>query len=165
MLKLSVTEGLDLPTGWKTITISNATDGDWNGTRYIDLHFEGLPESVKCRIWSKENEETKEDFGIGNLFHYADAGLTEVDGGVTIDDNTNHLKGKSLNVFFYENENGYTDAAQRVVPVVREGFSESYVEKLKTKTEAWVHSRTNGTTTHVNGTKDTTVTEGEAVPF
>ena len=163
MLKLSVTEGLDLPTGWKTVTISNAIDTEWNGTRCIDLHFEGLPESVKCRIWSKENEETKEDFGIGNLFLYANAGLTTVDGGVTIDDNTHHLKGKALNVFFYENENGYTDAAQRVVPVVREGFGESYVEKLKRKTEIWVDGRKNGT--HTNGTKDTTVTEGEAVPF
>ena len=164
MLKLSVTEGLDLPTGWKTITISNATDGDWNGTRFIDLHFEGLPESVKCRIWSAVNKETKEDFGIGNLFHYADAGLTEVDGGVTIDDNAHHLKGKSLNVFFYENANGDPDPAQRSVPVVRDGFSESYVEKLKRKTETWVDGRKTGTT-HTNGTTDTTVTEGEAVPF
>ena len=163
MLKLSVTEGLDLPTGWKTVTISNAIDTEWNGTRCIDLHFEGLPESVKCRIWSKENEETKEDFGIGNLFLYANAGLTTVDGGVTIDDNTGHLKGKTLNVFFYENSNGYTDAAQRVVPDVREGFGESYVEKLKRKTEIWVDGRKNGT--HTNGTKDTTVAEGEAVPF
>lgn len=164
MLKLSVNEGLDLPTGWETITISNATDGDWNGTRFIDLHFEGLPESVKCRIWSAVNEETKEDFGIGNLFLYANAGLTTVDGGVTIDDKAHHLKGKSLNVFFYENENGYTDAAQRVVPVVREGFGESYVEKLKRKTEAWVHSRTNGTK-QTNGALDTTVKKGEAIPF
>ena len=164
MLKLSVKEGMDLPTGWQTVTISNAIDGDWNGTRFIDLHFEGLPESVKCRIWSAVNEETKEDFGIGNLFLYADAGLTTVDGGVTIDDSTRHLKGKSLNVFFYENDNGYTDAAQRVVPVVREGFSESYVEKLKRKTETWVDGRKNGTT-HTNGTTATTVKEGEAVPF
>ena len=132
------------------------TLGDVNGNGCV---------RINCRIWSAVNKETKEDFGIGNLFHYADAGLTEVDGGVTIDDNARHLKGKALNVFFYENENGYTDAAQRVVPVVREGFSESYVEKLKRKTETWVHSRTNGTTKHVNGTKDTTVTEGEPVPF
>jgi len=164
MLKLSVTEGPDLPTGWKTVVISNAIDGDWNGTRCIDLHFEGLPESVKCRIWSKEDEKTKEDFGIGNLFLYANAGLTTVDGGVTIDDNVHHLKGKSLNIFFYENNNGYTDAAQRVVPVVREKFSESYVEKLKRKTETWVDGRKNGTK-HTNGTTDTTITEGKAIPF
>ena len=39
-----------------------------------------------------------------------------------------------------------------------------YVEKLKSKTEAWVRNRTGGTT-HTNGTTSTTVTEGEAVPF
>ena len=86
MLKLSVTEGVDLPLGWHTVTINNAEDGDYDGTRYIDLHFEGLPDSVKCRIWSAKNKETGEDFGIGNLFYYANAGLT-VDGeSITIDD-------------------------------------------------------------------------------
>ena len=160
MLKLSVKEGVDLPTGWNTMTISNATDGDYNGTRYIDLHFEGLPDTVKCRIWSAVNKESGEDFGIGNLFYYANAGLTVEDGHVTIDDSANHLKGKKLNVFFYTNDNGYTDAAQRVVPVVREGFSESYVEKLKVKTETWVSNRV--TTTHVNGTA---TADTDAVPF
>ena len=101
MLKLSVKEGVDLPTGWTEVTIANTEDGNYNGTRYIDLFFTGMPESVKCRIWSAKNKETGEDFGIGNLFYYADAGLTEVDGGVSIDDNANHLKGKKLNVLFY----------------------------------------------------------------
>ena len=164
MLKLSVKEGIDLPTGWHKVTISNADDGDYDGTRYIDLHFEGLPENLKCRVWSAVNQETKEDFGIGNLFHYANAGLTEVDGGVTIDDNVRHLHGKSLNVFFYENNDGFTDAAQRVVPLVRDGFSEGYIEKLKSKTEHWVNSRANGTTTlHTNGTKTHTTTSKEEV--
>ena len=168
MLKLSVSEGGNYPTGWHTVTISNATDGNWDGTRFIDLHFKDHPENLKCRVWSAVNEETGEDFGIGNLFHYADAGLTEVDGGVNIDDNVRHLHGKSLNVLFYENDSGFTDAAQRVVPTVRDGFSESYVEKLKTKTEAWVQSRTNNVVTRVstNGTPTTTTSETEeTVPF
>ena len=163
MLKLSVKEGVDLPTGWNTMTISNATDGEYNGTRFIDLHFQGLPDTVKCRVWSAKNAETGEDFGIGNLFYYANAGLT-VDGEeVTIDDNVRHLKGKMINVLFYTNDNGYTDAAQRVVPIVREGFSESYVAKLKVKAEAWVANRTNGT----NGTASSTngTATKEAVPF
>ena len=162
MLKLSVKEGIDLPSGWNEVTIASTKDGDYDGTRYIDLHFEGMPENLKCRIWSAKNKETGEDFGIGNLFYYANAGLTIEDGEVTIDDNANHLKGKKLNVFFYINDNGYTDAAQRVVPVVRDGFSESYVAKLKVKAEAWVARRVNGTTTHVNGT---TTADTEAVPF
>ena len=166
MLKLSVTEGGNYPVGWHEVTIAKATDGDFDGTRYIDLHFKDLPENLKCRVWSAVNSETKEDFGIGNLFLYANAGLTEVEGGVTIDDNVHHLHGKSLNVFFYENDNGFTDAAQRVVPVVRDGFSEGYVEKLKTKTETWVHNRTNSThSTNGTTTKTSHANEGVEVPF
>ena len=168
MLKLSVTEGGNYPVGWHEVTIAKTTDGDFDGTRYVDLHFKDLPENLKCRVWSAVNSETKEDFGIGNLFLYANAGLTEVEGGVTIDDNVHHLHGKSLNIFFYENDNGFTDAAQRVVPVGRDGFSEGYVEKLKTKTETWVQSRTNGTVTHAtNGTttKTSHANEGVEVPF
>jgi len=153
MLKLSVTEGGNYPTGWHTVTISHATEGDFEGTRYIDLHFKDLPENLKCRVWSAVNKETGEDFGIGNLFHFADAGIKDTgDGTVTIDDHVHHLKGKRLNVFFYENDGGFTDAAQRVVPLVRDGFSEGYVDKLKSRTETWAHNRTNGTTTtHNNG--------------
>ena len=165
MLKLSVSEGGNYPTGWQTVTVSHAKEGDFEGTRYIDLHFEDLPENLKCRIWSAVNKETGQDFGIGNLFHFADAGIKDDgEGTLTIDDHVRHLTGKHLNVFFYENDNGYTDAAQRVVPVVREGFSESYVNKLKIKAETWVANRTNSTTTHVNGAIKT-ATDTEAVPF
>ena len=168
MLTLSVKEGIDLPKGWHTVSISEAVDGEHNGTRYIDLHFKGMPENLKCRIWSAVNKETGEDFGIGNLFHFADAGIVEThDGSLSIDDNAKHLKGKALNIFFYENENGYTDAAQRVVPIVRDGFSETYVEKLKTKAETWVNGRkTTKTTTVTNNTGTTTTTSDNAeVPF
>ena len=154
MLTMKVTEGLDIPLGWQTMTIAKAVDGDYNGTRYIDLHFTGLPESVKCRIWSATNKDTGEDFGIGNLFYYANAGLTLEDGSLSIDDNANHLKSKNLQVYFYIKDNGYTEAAQRVAPVVREGFSESHVEKLKMKAEKWVKDRTEAVTT-----------ETEAAPF
>ena len=33
--------------GWKTVTISEVVKGDWNGSKYIDLHFESYPESLK----------------------------------------------------------------------------------------------------------------------
>ena len=171
MLKLSTNEVGNYPVGWHEVTIAKATDGDFDGTRYIDLHFKDLPENLKCRVWSAVNATTGEDFGIGNLFHFANAGIkTDDDGILTIDDNAHHLHGKTLNVLFYENDNGFTDAAQRVVPVVRDGFSEGYVEKLKTKAETWVRSRTNGTThtttNVVNGTHTkTTSTTGEEVPF
>jgi len=166
MLKLSTSEVGNYPAGWHEVTIANATDGDFDGTRYIDLHFKDLPENLKCRVWSAVNTTTGEDFGIGNLFHYANAGIkTDEDGMLTIDDNVRHLHGKTLNVLFYENDNGFTDAAQRVVPVVRDGFGEAYVEKLKAKTETWVRGRTNGTVTNgTNGTTTKTATK-EAVPF
>ena len=142
MLKLSVSEGPNLPTGWNSVTIHKAVEGEYNGTRYIDLYFNDLPESVNCRIWSKVNETSGEDFGIGNLFYYANAGLTVTDEGtVEIDDSVSHLKGKTINALFYTNENGYTDISQRITPVVRDGFSESYVEKLKVKSESWVNNK------------------------
>ena len=165
MLKLSTNEVGNYPVGWHEVTIAKATDGDFDGTRYIDLHFKDLPENLKCRVWSAVNATTGEDFGIGNLFHYANAGIkTDDDGVLAIDDNPNHLHGKTLNVLFYENDNGFTDAAQRIVPVIRDGFSEGYVEKLKSKTETWVNGRTNGTHS-TNGTTTKTVKETEAVPF
>ena len=166
MLKLSVSEGGNYPTGWHTVTITNAHDGDFDGTRYIDLHFKDLPENLKCRVWSAVNADTGEEFSIGNLFRYAHAGITDEGDHWGVDDHVRHLKDKTLNVLFYENDNGFTDAAQRVVPVIRDGFSEGYVEKLKTKTETWVHGRTNGTVTHAtNGTTTKTATSNEAVPF
>ena len=167
MLKLSKSEGGNYPTGWHEVTIANATEGHHNGTRYIDLHFKNHPENLKTRVWSAVNEETGEDFGIGNLFYYANAGVTtNEDGSLSIDDSVSHLKGTSLNILFHENENGFTDGAQRVVPVVREGFSESYVAKLKVKTETWVTNR-GGTwiTSSTNGTVAKTVKKDEAVPF
>jgi len=170
MLKLSTKEVGNYPTGWHKVTIAKATDGDFDGTRYIDLQFKDLPENLKCRVWSAVNATTGEDFGIGNLFHFANAGVTtNGDDTITIDDNVRHLHDKTLNVLFYENDNGFTDAAQRVVPVVRDGFGEAYVEKLKGRAETWVKGRINGTmrtTTHVtNGTTTKTSSTGEEVPF
>ena len=52
------------------------------------------------------------------------------------------------------------EIANRFNVTFREGFSESYVEKLKVKTETWVSNRV--TTTHVNGTA---TADTDAVPF
>ena len=169
MLKLTKSEGANYPTGWHTVTIDRADDGKFDESRYIDLFFKDHPENLKCRVWSAVNGTTGEDFGIGNLFHYANAGITSSDDGtVSIDDNVRHLHGKTLNVLFYSNAGGYTDAAQRVVPTVQDtehvSFSESHVENLKAKAEAWVARRLNGSAPSLNGVTKT-VTEEEAVPF
>ena len=33
--------------GWQIVIISDAVYGDYNGSKYIDLFFEGYPESLK----------------------------------------------------------------------------------------------------------------------
>ena len=174
MLKLSVKDGQSFPTGWQEVVISNATDGTFdksNGekTRYIDLFFTGYPDSLKCRVWSAVNAETGEDFGIGNLFHHANAGITaSEDGTVSIDDHVRHLKNKKLNVLFYENTNGFTDVVSRVAPVTQTtehvDFNTDMVDKLKRSAERY-HARRNNGAVHTNGTTHTTSGKEEAIPF
>ena len=142
MLNIKVnTSGSDFTEGWHEVVIASADAGDWNGTKFIDLRFTDFPESLKCRIWSAKNKETGEDFGLGNLFYYAVAGITsnDDDGNLSIDDKPINLVGKRLNVLFYKKDNGYTEIVDRVAPVVTtEGpvtFTESHVLSLKTKAE------------------------------
>jgi hypothetical protein len=166
MLKLDLSKKNtgNFPEGWTECVINDAVDGDYNGSRYIDLFFKDQPESVKCRIWRVNNTKTGEEFGITNLFHHAWAGITvdEDTNTATIDDNARHLKGKRVNVLFYENEGGFTDAVGRIAPVVSEHFTESDVTALKKSAERY-HARSNRSTTGTNGSTDTTVEE--AVPF
>jgi len=163
MLNLKVnTSGADFAEGWHEVVIASADAGDWNGTKYIDLRFNDFPESLKCRIWSAKNKETGEDFGLGNLYYYAVAGITaNDDGNVTIDDNPTNLIGKRLNVLFYKKENGYTEIVDRVAPVVTtEGpvtFTDSFVESKKTAAETRRDSKV-GTPT--NGVATTEASDG-----
>ena len=160
-LDLNNQGGSTFPEGWTTVLINDAKEGDHNGTRYIDLFFQDQPDTLKCRIWTATNKKTKEEFGIANLFHHAWAGITvdETTNTATIDDNVRHLKGKTVNVLFYRNENGYTDAVQRIAPVVGERFTEDDVTSVKSGVERY-HA---GRKTKTNGT--VTSTTGEAVPF
>ena len=63
-------EGRGYDEGWKTVTISDASKGDFNGSKYIDLHFEGYPETVKCRVWEARNKDG-EEFSIAQVFRFA----------------------------------------------------------------------------------------------
>ena len=163
MLKLDLSKKgtAVFPEGWAEVVINDAVDGDYNGTRYIDLFFKDMPDTLKCRIWSAKNTKTGEEFGIANLFHHAWAGIKvdEATNTATIDDNARHLKGKTVNVFFYKNEDEFTDAVGRIAPVESENFTETDVKALKSSVERY-HKRRHTTTTSTNGT-----TETAAVPF
>ena len=164
MLKLSVKDGPNLPTGWETVTITKAVDGEHEGTRWIDLFFEGLPENLNCRLWSRVNESTGEDFGIGNVFRFTNAGVTDDGEGVlNIDDNVRHLHGKKAQILFYLNHNGYTDAAPRIVPTTNSGIETAKIDALKAKAESWVRNKIGSA--HANGSVTSPATTEEAVPF
>ena len=137
---------VDWSPGWKTVTISGAKRGKYeggDGKKYLDVFFEGYPETIKLRVHQKFNKTTKEEFNISNLFRYANAGIEEVsqteDGGemmVEINTAPENLAGKKLNVYFYKNAKGYTDISDNVVPGepyenVVETFTESDIDGLK----------------------------------
>ena len=108
--------------GWKTVTISKAERGDFNGSKFIDLWFEGYPESLKCRVWEARNGEG-EEFSISNMVRYSNPEvLEEMDNDGTaaakLDDSPTGLKGKSLQVLFYKKANGYSEISQKVAPAI-----------------------------------------------
>ena len=160
-LDLNNQGGSTFPEGWTTVLINDAKEGDHNGTRYVDLFFQDQPDTLKCRIWTATNKTTKEEFGIANLFHHAWAGIAvdEATNTATIDDDVRHLKGKTVNVLFYKNADGFTDAVARIAPVVIEHFTEDDVKSVRSAVERY-HA---GRKTKTNGT--VTSTTGEAVPF
>ena len=160
-LDLNNQGGSIFPEGWTTVLINDAKEGDHNGTRYIDLFFQDQPDTLKCRIWTATNKTTKEEFGIANLFHHAWAGIVvdESTNTATIDDDVRHLKGKAVNVLFYKNADGFTDAVARIAPVVNEHFTEDDVKSVRSAVERY-HA---GRKTKSNGT--VTSTTGETVPF
>ena len=56
--------------GWHIVIISEAEYGDYNDSKYIDLHFEGFPDSLKCRVWEARSKEG-EEFSISNMIRYS----------------------------------------------------------------------------------------------
>jgi len=161
-LDLNETGGNNFPEGWTTVLINDAKEGkSATGTRYIDLFFQDQPDTLHCRIYTATNTKTDVEFAITNLFHHAWAGMVidETTNTATIDDDPRHLKGKTVNVLFYKNENGYTDGVGRIAPIVSEHFTEKQVADAKSGVERF-HA---GRKTKSNGT--VTATTGEAVPF
>ena len=157
--------------GWKTITISNAKRGDFNGSKYVDLFFEGYPETLKCRVWEARNGEG-EEFSVSNMVRYYNPTiLDEMDkDGTTaasLDDSPAGLKGKSLQVFFYKKANGYSEVAQKVAPAkpfenIVDNFTAERIERIKTSAEAYTKKRL-----EANGEikTETTKTSTDEVPW
>jgi hypothetical protein len=136
--------------GWHEVTIENAVVGDYNDSRYIDLHFEGYPESLKCRVWEARNQEG-EEFSISNMVRYSNPDILEeltTDGQLSanLDDSPAGLKGKKLQVLFYKKDNGYTEIFQKTAPAapfenIIDNFNEERILKIKTSAEAYKAKR------------------------
>ena len=159
--------GTDFTTGWHTLTVSDAKYGDWEGKRYLDVFFDGYPENFNMRVYEQKSKNG-EEFAIGQVFRFANAGITDgLDGPdgnivVKIDDDTSHLKGKHLNVFFHK-DGEYTRALKQVAPVefenVIEKFTENDVSYWKKRAEQYyteyVSKHNADTTPSTNGTTET----------
>ena len=166
-------EGGGYDEGWKTVTVSNATKGDFNGSKYIDLHFEGYPETIKCRVWEARNKDG-EEFSVTNMVRYCNPTVLEEmdkDGtaAASLDDSPAGLKGKSLQVLFYKKANGYSDISQKVAPAVPfenivDKFDDNRIARIKESAEKY-QARRNEANGIVNNTDDSTSIGGDDQPW
>tara|TARA_E500000305_G_scaffold19613_1_gene14693 strand:+ start:22 stop:600 length:579 start_codon:yes stop_codon:yes gene_type:complete len=107
--------------GWHTATISTAKYGDWNGTKFLDVCFEGYSDKMNMRVYAKEGKNG-EEFAIGNIFRFANAGISDgLEGGggevtIKLDDSTEQLINKRLNIFLYK-DGDYSRVLAQVAPV------------------------------------------------
>ena len=143
-------EGDGYDEGWKSVTISDSVKGEWSGSKYIDLHFEGYPDSLKCRVWEARNGEG-EEFSVSNMVRYSNPDvLEEMDNDGTtaakLDDSPNALKGKHLQVLFYKKTNGYSEVSQKVAPSkpfqnVVDNFDDNRIARIKEAAEKYQANR------------------------
>ena len=153
--------------GWKTVTVSEATKGEFNGSKYVDLFFDGYSENIKCRVWEARSKEG-EEFSITNMVRYCNPSILEEmdkDGTIAanLDDSPAGLKGKSLQVLFYKKANGYSEICQKVAPAtpfqnIVDNFDENRINRVKESAERYQAKRNdaNGITSETrNMTEDT----------
>tara|TARA_R110002020_G_scaffold471536_2_gene698712 strand:- start:845 stop:1381 length:537 start_codon:yes stop_codon:yes gene_type:complete len=137
--------GSSFSTGWHTKTIEKAEYGDYNDSKYIDVWFEDFPPTLNMRVYAKENSNG-EEFAIGNLFRYANAGISsalEGQGGtkvVKLDDSVEQLIGKNLNVYIHK-DGKYSRVLNQCAPTefqnVVETFSTDDVQYWKDRAEKY----------------------------
>ena len=188
MRTLTVKQGGSIwATGWHTLTVTTAKYGDYNGSKFLEIGFKDYPDNFTLRIYAKVGKDG-EEFVIGNVYRFANAGITEVlegtggDKVVKLDDSAKQMIGKQLNILFYK-DGDYTRAYSSVAPTVFENaidtFTEKDVEFWKNKAETRFRDYTpgNGTVNTENGTvtqndnvgvpvnHTTTSTDTEEIPF
>jgi len=166
-------EGGGYDEGWKTVTVSSAEKGDFNGSKFIDLRFEGYPETVKCRVWEARNKDG-EEFSVSNMVRYINPTVLEEmdkDGttAASLDDSPNGLKGKSLQVLFYKKANGYSEISQKVAPAtpfqnVVDNFDENRITRIKESAEKY-QARRNEANGVVAETTKTTEGKSDDMPW
>ena len=161
--------------GWHTLTISKAQYGEWTGTKFIDVWFDGYPENFNMRIYAKVGKDG-EEFAIGNVYRFANAGITEVlegtggDKVVKIDDSEGQMVGTKLNILFYK-DGEYTRAYSSVAPTTfvnaMDTFTDNDVAYWKKKAETRFTNYTpgNGTATTVNTPVEAVEKETAELPF
>tara|TARA_R100000808_G_C2148243_1_gene156357 strand:- start:1382 stop:1906 length:525 start_codon:yes stop_codon:yes gene_type:complete len=148
--------------GWHRVTISSAKYGEWNGSKFLDVCFEGYSEKCNMRVYEKMGKDG-EEFAIGQVFRFADAGITDgledADGNVTIkmDDSPDTLVGKEVNIFLYK-DGEYSRVLSQVAPVtfknIIEEFTDSDVDFWKGKADTYytkyIQPKLSNTTTETN---------------
>ena len=131
--------------GWNLVEITNAKYGEWQGNKYLDIFFKDFPETLNMRVYSKEGKNG-EEFAIGRVFRFANAGLTESlegDDGtkvVKLDDSPEQLVGKSLNIYLFKDGEYYrvlTQPAPTEFSNAVESFKDNDVEYWKGKAEKY----------------------------
>tara|TARA_R100000781_G_C4063606_1_gene121934 strand:- start:44 stop:592 length:549 start_codon:yes stop_codon:yes gene_type:complete len=165
MRTLTVKQGSsNWATGWHELTVSTAKYGTYNDSKFLEIGFEGYPDNFTLRIYAKMGRDG-EEFAIGNVFRFANAGIQEVlegtggDKVVKLDDSAEQMVGKHLNVFFYK-DGEYTRAYSSVAPTVFENaidkFTQADVDFWKTKAETRFNDYTPGNGTVNTATMNTT---------
>ena len=124
--------GTDYTPGWKTLTISRAAYGEYNDAKYLDVWFDGYPENVNTRVYAKTSNG--EEWAIGQVFRFADAGITGAldgpDGNVIIkmDDDPSQLKDKAINAYFYK-DGKYSRILKQFAPTTFQNLAEQFTDE------------------------------------
>ena len=178
-LTVKKNSGSQYKPGWHEISISKANYGEFQGNKFIDIYFEGYPENINLRVYSK-NGQDGEEFAIGRVFRFANAGIKSIskssdgDSLVQIDDSPKELIGTKLNVYFYK-KGQYSSVLTNVAPTVfkndLEEFNEEDVKYWKSKAISYyeqyvkddnssdnfaTETRVDTPATPANGVKDST---------